>query len=93
MTVARDKTIVKGRLANSAVQSAPLERRLGSYSEYRDSGVEWLGEIPSHWNVRRLGQIGPVAKCSGGPKSDEALGWSYFVGQSEGKVKVDSDWV
>ena len=22
-----------------------------------------------------------------------SLGWSYFVGQSEGKVKVDSDWV
>ena len=21
------------------------------------------------------------------------LGWSYFVGQLEGKVKVDSDWV
>ena len=21
------------------------------------------------------------------------VGWSYFVGQSEGKVKVDSDWV
>ena len=21
------------------------------------------------------------------------LGWSYFFGQSEGKAKVDSDWV
>lgn len=21
------------------------------YPEYRDSGVEWLGEIPSHWEV------------------------------------------
>lgn len=25
------------------------------YSEYRDSGVKWLGEIPSHWEVKRLG--------------------------------------
>lgn len=24
------------------------------YESYKDSGVEWLGEIPSHWNVRRL---------------------------------------
>lgn len=24
------------------------------YSEYRDSGVQWLGEIPSHWEVKRL---------------------------------------
>lgn len=25
------------------------------YPEYKDSGVEWLGEVPSHWEVRRLG--------------------------------------
>ena len=24
------------------------------YSEYKDSGVEWLGEIPSHWEVYPL---------------------------------------
>jgi type I restriction enzyme S subunit len=24
------------------------------YPEYKDSGVEWLGEVPSHWEVRRL---------------------------------------
>ena len=26
------------------------------------------------------------------PESDRSLKWSYFVGQSEGKAKVDSDW-
>ncbi len=25
-----------------------------SYPAYKDSGVEWLGEIPVHWEVRRL---------------------------------------
>lgn len=25
------------------------------YSEYKDSGEQWLGEIPSHWEVKRLG--------------------------------------
>lgn len=24
------------------------------YSEYKDSGVQWLGEIPSHWEVYRI---------------------------------------
>ena len=24
------------------------------YSKYKDSGVEWLGEVPEHWRVRRL---------------------------------------
>ena len=27
---------------------------MGPYPDYRDSGVEWLGEIPTHWEVRRL---------------------------------------
>lgn len=25
-----------------------------SYGEYKDSGVAWLGNIPAHWNVKRL---------------------------------------
>ena len=29
-------------------------RRFRPYPEYRDSGVEWLGEIPAHWEARRL---------------------------------------
>ncbi len=26
------------------------------YPEYKDSGVEWLGELPEAWQVKRLGQ-------------------------------------
>ena len=25
-----------------------------TYAKYKDSGVEWLGEIPEHWNMKRL---------------------------------------
>ena len=28
---------------------------LPRYSEYRDSGVEWLGSVPTHWRLHRLG--------------------------------------
>ena len=24
------------------------------YSNYKDSGVEWLGAVPEHWEVKRL---------------------------------------
>jgi len=24
------------------------------YPKYKDSGVEWLGEVPEHWEVKRL---------------------------------------
>ena len=30
------------------------------YPSYRDSGVEWLGEIPAHWEVVRLKKIANV---------------------------------
>lgn len=28
-----------------------------NYNNYKDSGVEWLGEIPEHWSLGRLGAI------------------------------------
>lgn len=24
------------------------------YERYKDSGVEWLGEVPEHWEMKRL---------------------------------------
>ena len=24
------------------------------YESYKDSGVEWLGEVPKHWNLKRV---------------------------------------
>ena len=41
------------------------------YPTYRDSGVEWLGEIPEHWELKELGRIGSFFKGGGGTKEDE----------------------
>lgn len=30
---------------------------LAPYASYRDSGLPWLGAIPSHWDVRRNGRL------------------------------------
>ena len=38
---------------------------LKPYPAYKDSGVEWLGEIPAHWEVKRLKHLATV--------NDEAL--------------------
>jgi len=27
------------------------------YPKYKDSGVEWLGEVPEHWELKRLGSV------------------------------------
>ena len=29
-----------------------------NYPEYKDSGVEWIGEIPIHWKVLKVKQVG-----------------------------------
>lgn len=31
--------------------------RYKAYPAYRDSGVEWLGQLPTHWGAKRLGQF------------------------------------
>ena len=41
------------------------------YPDYRDPGVEWLGEIPAHWEVVELGSVGAFSKGRGGTKLDE----------------------
>ena len=28
--------------------------------KYKDSGVKWLGEIPEHWEVKRIKDVGVV---------------------------------
>ena len=40
------------------------------YPHYRHSGVEWLGDIPDHWGVRRLGTA--LAETVGGGTPDTA---------------------
>ncbi|MHC4143385.1 MAG: restriction endonuclease subunit S [Planctomycetota bacterium] len=44
---------------------------LKPYPAMKDSGVEWLGEVPEHWEVRQLGRIGSFLKGKGGTKEDE----------------------
>jgi hypothetical protein len=31
--------------------------RFRPYPEYKDSGIDWLGQIPAHWAVVRLKRI------------------------------------
>jgi len=31
--------------------------RYKAYPEYKDSEVEWLGKVPQHWNIKRVGSL------------------------------------
>ena len=46
---------------------------LRPYPEMKDSGVDSLGSVPSHWEVAKLGHIGRLFKGNGASKEDEVL--------------------
>ena len=50
------------------------------YPRYQDSEVEWLGEVPEHWEVRRLGHA--LAETVGGGTPDTG-NESYWAGDDE----------
>jgi type I restriction enzyme S subunit len=52
------------------LRAEPL-RRFKPYPAYKDSGVEWLGEIPAHWEVRRLKTLAAVQLSNVDKKSVE----------------------
>ncbi|MGE5502209.1 MAG: restriction endonuclease subunit S [Ignavibacteriales bacterium] len=37
------------------------------YAEYKDSGIEWLGEVPGHWAVMRLKRVAAIQYGIGEP--------------------------
>ena len=41
------------------------------YPAYKPSGVEFLGDVPTHWEIKKLGRCGNLLKGNGGNKEDE----------------------
>jgi type I restriction enzyme S subunit len=46
-----------------------------SYPVYKDSGVAWLGDVPEHWEVRRVKDIGVNGLTNGLFKKKEDFGF------------------
>ena len=46
-----------GGLQSKAEERDVHSARLPVYPTYKPSGVEWLGDLPEHWEVRRLKQV------------------------------------
>ncbi len=65
-------------IANTVTRGLPPEAAIAAgldpHPHYRDSGVEWLGRIPEHWEARELGRMGSFFKGKGGTKKDAIEG-------------------
>jgi type I restriction enzyme S subunit len=44
------------------------------YAEYRDSGVEWVGEIPCHWKVTQIKRVASIRYGIGEPPKYQETG-------------------
>jgi len=53
-----------------------------AYPEYKDSGVEWLGEVPVHWKISRLKFFGELITGITPPSDDLSnyaeAGWPWI---------------
>lgn len=55
----------------AGTQAAASKPRFKPYPEYRESGVEWLGEVPVGWEVKRLWTIASIRLSNVDKKSVE----------------------
>ena len=60
------------------------------YPKYKPSGVEWLGDVPEHWDIRRLRHVCRLAYGDSLAFRDRDSGGSVLVYGSNGKVGVHS---
>lgn len=70
-------------------QAAPV-RGFKPYPKYDDSGVEWLGAIPSHWTAKRLKRVVQI-RGGGTPAKDNIEYWRGdipWVSPKDMKVQV-----
>ena len=55
-------------------------RRFKPYPAYRDSDVEWLGEIPAHWDVKKIKRLCLVRRGASPRPIDDPI---YFDDEGE----------
>ncbi len=76
-----------------AVISSAVTKGLDPNVEMKDSGVEWLGEVPSHWEIKQLRYI--TKQLGGGtPSKDNLSFWNGdipWVSPKDMKVNYISD--
>ncbi|MGU5533311.1 hypothetical protein ACV1D8_22070 [Aeromonas caviae] len=54
-----------------ASQLLGLAGKYRPYPEYKGAGVEWVGDVPEHWRVGRLGSFGYFIAGCGFPHEDQ----------------------
>lgn len=64
---------------------------LKPYSAYKDSGVDWIGQVPDHWDARRFKYVLRERDARSVDGSEQLLRVSQFTGVTERKSLNGTD--
>ena len=78
--------VQKQNVINQAVT-----RGLNSNPKFKPSGVEWIGDIPEHWEVRRAKYILEEKDMRWGEKSGNLLMVSQYTGTTKRPVREETE--
>lgn len=65
-----------------------ITSRTNRYDKYKDSGIEWIGEIPDSWSVKRLKVLASIQTGNTPPKENSSE--DYYAEQGFLWVKPDN---
>ena len=82
------------RERRAALIQKAVTRGLNANASFKDSGLPWLGQIPKHWEVKRLKHIARFVQTGGTPPSanldyydDNGMDW-YGPGDFAGALQL-----
>ena len=88
------------REKRQAVISHAVTKGLNPSAPLRPSGVEWLGDVPQHWGVKRLKYLSSFLGTGGTPKNDSSFteenGINWFTPgdfKNDGSLMISSKFV
>lgn len=74
-----------------ALINETVTRGLGKSVPLKDSGVEWIGEIPAHWEIRRLKELFVESKSKSETGNEPLLSVSEYTGVSQKQDNIGDD--
>lgn len=79
-----------GKLKQSLINET-VTRGLDKSVPMKDSGVEWIGEMPAHWEVKRVKELGNLVlgKMLDNAKGKSTFYRSYLKSKNIGWLKVE----
>ena len=75
----------------SAIISHAVTKGLNPNVKMKDSGIEWLGEIPEHWEVKRIKHIGRIKYGLGEPPQQLEDGLPFIRATDIHRGKINSE--